>query len=262
MSATTVLDPPEGDGSLTTLAPTDPYAETAASPAPGASTVSGGRSSNSSFFAPQPGPDAADSLDTETSYLANDGASSPHQTEPERPSAADPHWTGPASGLVPYQEWTERPLPHPDTAPISEVVAGLAGIVAAEGPIHAQRAYRLYIRAAGGLRVGTEVRRALHAATQEARRTGTIYALKEGRLAEDELTLYIPGRPEVFVREIGPRQLLDVPRSEVAGLIRQLGLRNASADVVKRTVLSTYGLVRLTARTSQYLDDCIAIVQP
>ena len=57
----------------------------------------------------------------------------------------------------------------------------------------------------------------------------------------DEKTLYAPGKPTVLVRELGPRQLSDVPRSEVAKLIRYLGLERAADDVIKRAVLNAYG---------------------
>src|SRR5260370_4145353 len=67
---------------------------------------------------------------------------------------------GPA--LLPYQAWTPRVLPRPDTAPLPAVLAGLEDIVAAEGPIHAQRAYRLYTLAAGGRRAGPAMRRPFH----------------------------------------------------------------------------------------------------
>jgi hypothetical protein len=59
------------------------------------------------------------------------------------------------------------------------------------------------------------------------------------------------------VRELGPRQLSDIPRSEVAALIGQLGLTGAPIDSIKRAVLDAYGLVRLTAKASQYLDECL-----
>jgi hypothetical protein len=159
--------------------------------------------------------------------------------------------------LLPYQEWTQRVLPHPDATPLSEVIAGLREIVAAEGPVHAQRAYRLYTVAAGGSRVGREMRRLFHKATREALSAGDIRQLDDEITALDEKTLYAPGNPTVLVRELGPRQLSEVPRSEVAKLIRYLRLEGAEDDVVKRAVLGAYGLVRLTARTSQYLDECL-----
>jgi len=178
--------------------------------------------------------------------------------EPAAP-AAEPGTAGGRAGpaLLPYQAWDNRALPHPDTAPLAEVMAGLREIVAAEGPVHAERAYRLYTLAAGGRRVGPEMRRAFHAATRDALSAGSIRELDDEIDALDEKTLYAPGKPTVLVRELGPRQLSEVPRSEVAKLIRYLGLEGAPDDMVKRAVLGAYGLARLTARTSQYLDECL-----
>jgi very-short-patch-repair endonuclease len=186
---------------------------------------------------------------------AADGGATSAAPAPE-PAVPSGDRAGPA--LLPYQAWTPRVLPRPDTAPLPAVLAGLQEIVAAEGPIHAQRAYRLYTLAAGGRRVGTEMRRAFHAATRQALRAGGIRQLDDEIVPLDEKTLYAPGKPTVLVRELGPRQLSDVPRSEVAKLIRYLGLERAADDVLKRAVLDAYGLVRLTVRTSQYLDECLS----
>jgi hypothetical protein len=180
----------------------------------------------------------------------------PQLPRPARPAAPSGNQAGPA--LLPYQAWTPRVLPHPDTAPLPAVIAGLREIVAAEGPIRAQRAYRVYTLAAGGRRVGPEMRRAFHAATREALRAGDIRQLDDGIVPLDEKTLCAPGKPTVLVRELGPRQLSDVPRTEVAKLVRYLGLERAADDVIKRAVLSAYRLVRLTVRTSQYLDECLS----
>jgi hypothetical protein len=199
--------------------------------------------------APAPPPEPAERV----AQVAEPAASA---AEPGAPARTDGGRASPA--LLPYQSWDTRALPHPDTAPLAEVMAGLREIVAAEGPVHAQRAYRLYTLAAGGRRVGPEMRRALHAATREALRDGTIRQLDDEIDALEEKTLYAPGKPTVIVRELGPRQLCDVPRSEVAKLIKYLGLEGAAADVVKRAVLGAYGLARLTARSSQYLDVCLS----
>ena len=179
------------------------------------------------------------------------------QVEQRAPAASIPTGNGTRFYLAPYQIWTECVLPHPDTAPVSEVVAGLLNIVAAEGPVHAQRAYRVYTLAAGGLRVGPEMRRAFHSATRRALFTGSLQQLYDEILSQDEKTLYLPGKPSVLVRELGPRQLSDVPRSEIAELITYLSLEGADPDVVKRAVLNAYGLIRLTVRTSQYLNECL-----
>ena len=149
-------------------------------------------------------------------------------------------------------------LPHPGTIPLPVVIARLQEIVAAEGPIHAERAYRLYNRATGGDRVGPGIRRTFHKATRQALRNGLIRQIDDEIAVLDEKTLYVPGKPSILARELGPRQLSDVPRSEVAKLIKYLDLENAADEVVKRTVLNAYGLTRLTAKTSQYLDECLS----
>jgi hypothetical protein len=146
----------------------------------------------------------------------------------------------------------------PAAATSSQLVAGLVEIVTAQEPMHAQHAYRVYTQAAGGHRVGTEIRRALDAATRIAFRTGALNQLNDDLLLPYDKTLYAPGQPPVLLRELGTRQLSDVPRSEVAELIKLLSLEDASADVVKRAVLNAHGLVRLTQKTSLYLDDCLS----
>jgi hypothetical protein len=160
--------------------------------------------------------------------------------------------------LASYQVWPSRAVPHPETAQLTEIVAGLLDIVAMEGPMHAHRAYRVYTQAAGGHRVGTEMRRTFHAATRQALRSGVLQQIDDEILVPDEKTLYIPGKPPILIREIGPRQLSDVPRSEVAELIKNLGLEGSPVDEIKRAVLNAYGLIRLTVRTSQYLDECLS----
>lgn len=128
--------------------------------------------------------------------------------------------------------------------------------------MHAHRAYRLYTQAAGGHRVGTEIGRSFHAATRQALRAGLLQRQDDDDLELDEKTLYLPGKAPAVVRELGPRQLSDVPRSEIAELIRQLGLAHAPVDSIKRAVLNAYGLIRLTTKASQYLDECLGYVSP
>jgi hypothetical protein len=88
-------------------------------------------------------------------------------------------------------------------------------------------------------------------------------AVRKGQLAQinDELpgvihkTLYLPESPEVIVRELGPRQLIEVPRSEVAELARLV--RGPTDGATKRAVLNALGLIRMRRRTSEYLDECL-----
>ncbi len=113
----------------------------------------------------------------------------------------------------------------------------------------------------GGHRVGPDIRRTFHKATRQALRNGLIRQLDDEIAALDEKMLYVPdvpGKPSILVRELGPRQLSDVPRSEVAKLVKYLDLDDAADEAVKRAVLNACGLIRLTAKTSQYLDECLS----
>jgi hypothetical protein len=58
----------------------------------------------------------------------------------------------------------------------------------------------------------------------------------------------------VLVRELGPRQIHEVPRSELVTLITELGV-NGEPSRTKRAVLDALGLVKLTQKTSDYLDE-------
>ena len=176
----------------------------------------------------------------------------------EFPASSVPSGNQMSFSLLPYQAWTPRMFPHPDTTLLPVVIAGLQEIVAAEGPIHADRAYRLYTRATGGHRVGPDIGRTFHKATRQALRNDLIRQLDDEIAALDQKTLYVPGKPSILVRELGPRQLSDVPRSEVAELIKYLDLEDSADEAVKRAVLNAYGLIRLTAKTTQYLDECLS----
>ena len=178
----------------------------------------------------------------------------------EIPASSVPSDNRMSISLLPYHAWAPRTLPHPDTTPLPAIIAGLQEIVSAEGPVHAERAYgyRLYILAAGGQRVGPDIRRTFHKATRQALRKGLIRQLDDGINALDQKTLYVPGKPSTLVRELGPRQLTDVPRSEVVKLIKYLSGQGAADDTIKRAVLNAYGLVQLSRKRSQYLDECLS----
>src|SRR3712207_6031207 len=123
----------------------------------------------------------------------------------------------------------------------------LLEIIATEGPMLASRAYAIYNRAAGGKKLTSVARAPL---------SNSIYHLaREGRIVletEPDEVVRLPDTPPVVVRELGPRELIEVPLDEVAELMRRLRAAGHGGDL-KRAVLQTYGLVRMTARAEQYL---------
>ena len=152
--------------------------------------------------------------------------------------------------LEPYREWQGESPGDPRSAPRPRIMEAMLEIVAAEGPVLASRAYSVYNKAAGGKKLTSVARAPL---------SNSIYHLaREGKVAlvgEDEIpwqgddVVRLPDTPPVVVRELGPRELIEVPLDEIAELMRRLGPQ----DDLKRAVLNTYGLVRMTARAEQYL---------
>jgi hypothetical protein len=117
-------------------------------------------------------------------------------------------------------------------------------IVAAEGPIQANRAYALYNRASGGKKLTTIARAPLSSSLH--------WLAREGKIVLEDEVARLPDQPAVRVRELGDRTLEEVPLDEIAELMRRLG----GPD--KRAVLNAYGLVRLTQRADEYLSAAIA----
>jgi hypothetical protein len=147
--------------------------------------------------------------------------------------------------LEPYIAWAARAVPDPRRAGRETIGPALLEIVHAEGPILADRAYRLYLRASGGKALTSIARAPLSGAAFRLRQAGAI------EFADGAEVLRPAGTGEVRVRELGPRTLDEVPPEEVAELMRRL--RAAGATELSRAVLDAYGLVRMTAKAEEYL---------
>jgi hypothetical protein len=135
-------------------------------------------------------------------------------------------------------------------------MAAMQSIVAAEGPMTATRAYSLYNRASGGRKLTSVARAPLSSAIYWLAREDKIALTREADVPwQGDDVVRMPDHPEVRVRELGPRDLIEVPLDEIAELMRRLRAAQGVADTtgLKRAVLNAYGLVRLTARADEYL---------
>ena len=158
--------------------------------------------------------------------------------------------------LDPYSAWTDEPLGDPRTTPRPRIMGALEQIVAAEGPLTATRAYSLYNRASGGRKLTSAARAPLSSALNWLAREGKVALVREADVPwQGDDVVRMPDHPEVRVRELGPRDLIEVPLDEIAELMRRLRAAQGAGDAVtlKRAVLNAYGLVRLTARADEYL---------
>ena len=207
--------------------------------------------------------------------------SSPDDSVDEMPAVT----YDPAAGPRPYTAWQGGGLPDPRTAPVAQIATRLLEIVTAEGPVTADRAYRLYIRGAGSSKVTQRARMPMEQALGRLTLRGQVDVDKLDNAGEAQPVLRLAGTPAVVVRELGERSLYEVPLNEIAELaehkrrellgrsgsedlpshavadvIRQAAIRRASPDRVKRAVLDTYGLIRMTQAAEQYLDVALALL--
>jgi hypothetical protein len=142
-------------------------------------------------------------------------------------------------------------VPDPRSAGREAIGPVLLEIVSAEGPILAERAYRLYVKASGGKALTSIARAPLSGSTFRLRQAGAI------DFEEGSEVLRPAGTPEVRVRELGPRALDEVPLREVAELVKRL--RSAGATDLPRAVLDAYGLVRMTAKAEDFLAQAVLV---
>jgi hypothetical protein len=158
--------------------------------------------------------------------------------------------------LDPYTAWEPTETGDPRQTPRPRIMAALEEIVAAEGPLTATRAYSLYNKASGGKKLTTAARAPLSSALYWLAREGKIALVREADVPwQGDDVARMPDHPEVRVRELGPRELIEVPLDEIAELMRRLRAAHGVSDEMglKRAVLGAYGLVRLTARADEYL---------
>jgi ketosteroid isomerase-like protein len=155
--------------------------------------------------------------------------------------------------LEPYVAWEERPVPDPRTAGRDALMPVLMEIVEIEGPVLAGRAFGLYTRASGGKKLTGAAKAPLTGSAWRLKIQERLAIGRDGATTIDNEDVLRPfGAEPVRVRELGPRTLEEVPLDEVAELMRRL--RDGGASDLKRAVLDTYGLVRLTARAEQFLE--------
>ena len=171
----------------------------------------------------------------------------------DTPPIQAPGETGPPRtriALEPYRAWEGESPGDPRSAPRPRIMEAMLEIVAAEGPMLASRAYAVYNRAAGGKKLTTVARAPLSNSIYHLAREGKLVLQREEEIPwQGDDVVRLPDTAPVVVRELGPRELIEIPLEEIAELMRRLG----DQPDLKRAVLNTYGLIRMTSRAEQYL---------
>ncbi len=159
-------------------------------------------------------------------------------------------------GLAPYRQWHARTVLPADEVSIVDLANVLAEIVEAEGPMLAELAYRRYLRASGGQRLGGALKTVFNRAAARLVREGRVLQLVDDLPGQITKTLYAPESPPVVERERGGRELKEIPRSEVQVVLRLNGLKDELTEDVMRATLDTYGRSSLTKATRELLQGC------
>jgi hypothetical protein len=174
------------------------------------------------------------------------------------PAASAAPAAPPAAPIVldPYDGWQPRQVGDPRNTPRPLIMQAMLEIVEAEGPMTATRAYALYNRAAGGRKLTSVAKAPLSSAVYWLARENKLALTREADIPwQGDDMVRLPDQPSVRVRELGGRALDEVPLDEIAELINRLRTARGTGDPteLKRAILATYGLVRLTGRTDEYL---------
>jgi dethiobiotin synthetase len=171
-------------------------------------------------------------------------------------AASEPAAAAAAVVLDPYDAWQPRQVGDPRNTPRPQIMQAMLDIIEAEGPMTASRAYSLYNRASGGRKLTSVAKAPLSSAIYWLARENKLTLTREADIPwQGDDMVRLNDQPAVRVRELGDRSLDEVPLDEIAELVKLLRSARGTADPteLKRAILSTYGLVRLTTRADEYL---------
>ena len=155
--------------------------------------------------------------------------------------------------LAPMRVWPQRPLPKPKDSTYSEASDALNEIVSVEGPMLVKNLKRRYLRASGGKRMTAAMSGWLDKTITAMVEEKVLAMVNDGRDG-DAATVYISGRPAVETRELGQRDLADVPLSELQTVVFALG-SFADTGQRNRAVGEVFGLQRVTSRVEQLIGE-------
>jgi len=180
--------------------------------------------------------------------------------------------TGAAASLAPephaavkferYQAWTPgRPIKDPNAASYIERMQILVEIVEVEGPILGHRLYQQYVKGAGGKKVGPQIAKVLNRASNGAESRGVL--VSENPLDEQGQkikTFRLSEQPKAPIRDLGPRDLAEVPPLELAAVLDSMRDSQFDEEEWFRALLKFYGLVRLTPKVRKQLIAAAGLV--
>ena len=166
-----------------------------------------------------------------------------------------------SSGDLPYPIFDDPLESDPRSDTFIKISKDLCKIIDVEGPMLAKRAYDVYLRGCGIKRLGGDLKKTLNKALQ--------HAINQDRVEkEDEMEkgglLYTFVRKTssapVLVRARGPRELAEIPPSEILVVAKRLVKKHQlelGSEEHLRAILDYFELKRLTAQSGTLLLDIL-----
>ncbi|APT86294.1 AAA domain-containing protein [Corynebacterium flavescens] len=156
--------------------------------------------------------------------------------------------------FTPFDGWTVGV----SQAARSQVEAGLIDVLQAEGPIRGERLYRRYLSGYNG-RMSSEVKKTLKQALRLGIQKNTILVSNPlRRRSMDDRTFYLPGQLPVLPRELGGRNLQELPAEEVITTMNLFPDAPTAAELFQ-LCRKYWGLGRLSDKGAVFLSDHLSL---
>lgn len=157
--------------------------------------------------------------------------------------------------LIPFSEWTPRPLADPRRASQAQFMDGLCEILAAQGPMQGLHLFQTYSKAGGLLKITAPVRNQFQRAVIFGEKSGGLSFERENETEADgpddprSWVVRLPGQERVSLRTLGPRSFSEIPLSELAAHILDIRCQDEflGRSDIARLMLDHYGLQKLTS---------------
>jgi hypothetical protein len=163
------------------------------------------------------------------------------------------------NGPLPYNAYGGPGFGDPRILGLRERAEAIVAVVAVEGPVKAERVYRLITQLAGTRLRGT-ASDLLVDATKHAVRTGGIVAENQvGRGGYLGATLRMPGQSFCVLRERGPRDLEEIPDREIVAAAKLVQVGQPTIDLIElvKKTSQVFGYERSTPRFREALIDAL-----
>jgi hypothetical protein len=155
-----------------------------------------------------------------------------------------------------------EPFPDPRTATRHEVLTSLVAVVRGLGPMYSNHAYREYLARAGIKKLGRAIEERLNSAIEVAIVSGQLQDISEHDFVESRgMLIKLDDQPHYLIRSNLSRSLDEIPGNEIRAVSNKVKDTQAYLDDEEhmRSVLSFYGMIRLTEHTRQVLKEAIAV---